>query len=358
EDLHWIDSTSEEYLSSLAEILPGARLLMVCTHRGGYRPSWTEKPSAPQMALQPPAPEESLHIVRSLLGADQAADSLYELIVAKAEGNPFFVEELARTVREQIGGATPMTVPDTVEEVLGGRIDRLAPEERRLLEVAAVVGKDVPLAVVQAVAGLPNDVLSRAFAPRNGPDFLNHTRGREGVYGGLRAEPRRSLHARITEAIERLYPGRLADHVERLAHHAFEGEAWEKAYQYLHQAGTKAFTRCAHQEAAVCFDRPVEALGRLPQSRERHERTVDLRFDLRNTLQPLGEFGRILECLREAEGLARSLGDQRRLGEASAYLTDYFRLMGDQERAIEYGQQALAIADAVDQFTLRLRANT
>src|SRR5215510_1409919 len=371
EDLHWIDSTSEELLASLAEILPGARLLMVCTHRGGYRPSWIEKSYATQVALQPLAPEDSLHIVRSVLGADQAADSLYELIVAKAEGNAFFVEELARTVREQIGGAAPMTVPDTVEEVLGGRIDRLAPEERRLIEVAAVVGKDVPLAVVQAVAGLPNDVLSRAFERLKGAEFLyetspgpeteytfKHTLTHEVAYGRLLAEPRRSLHARITEAIERLYPGRLADHVERLAHHAFEGEAWEKAYQYLHQAGTKAFTRCAHQEAAVCFDRALEALGRLPESRERNERTVDLRFDLRNTLQPLGEFGRILECLREAEGLARSLGDQRRLGEASAYLTDYFRLMGDQERAIEYGQQALAIADAVDQFTLRLRANT
>jgi DNA-binding NtrC family response regulator/tetratricopeptide (TPR) repeat protein len=371
EDLHWIDSTSEEYLASLAEILPGARLLLVCTHRGGYRPSWIEKSYATQVALQPLAPEESLHIVRSLLRADQAADALHELIVTKAEGNPFFVEELARTVREQIGGTAPMTVPDTVEEVLGGRIDRLAAEERRLLEVASVVGKDVPFAVVDAVAGLPDEVLLRSFERLKSAEFLyetnlgpeteytfKHTLTHEVAYGRLLAEPRRTLHARIAEAIERLYPTRLADHVERLAHHTFEGEAWAKAHTYLHQAGTKAFTRCAHQEAAVCFDRALAALGRLPESRERNERTVDLRFDLRNTLQPLGEFGRILECLREAEALARTLGDQRRLGEASAYLTDYFRLMGDQDRAIEYGQRALAIADAVDAFPLRLRANT
>ncbi len=371
EDLHWIDSTSEEFLASLTEILPGARLLLVCTHRGGYRPSWIEKSYATQVALQPLAPEESLHIVRSVLGTDQAADALYELIVAKAEGNPFFVEELARTVREQIGGTTPMTVPDTVEEVLGGRIDRLAAEERRLLEVAAVVGKDVPLAVVHAVAELPEDELRRSFERLKAAEFLyetspgpeteytfKHTLTHEVAYGRLLPEPRRTLHARIVEAIERLYPTRLADHVERLAHHAFEGETWAKAHVYLHQAGTKAFMRCAHQEAEVCFDRALDAIGRLPESRERNERIVDLRFDLRNTLQPLGEFGRILECLREAEALARTLGDRRRLGEASAYLTDYFRLMGDQDRAIEYGQQALAIADTVDDFTLRLRANT
>jgi tetratricopeptide (TPR) repeat protein len=371
EDLHWIDSTSEEFLASLAEILPGARLLMVCTHRGGYRPSWLEKSYATQVGLQPLAPEDSLHIVRSLLGADHAADALYELIVTKAEGNPFFVEELARTVREQIGGPTPMTVPDTVEEVLGSRIDRLAAEERRLLELAAVVGKDVPFAVVHAVAGLPEGELLRSFERLKSAEFLyetspgpeteytfKHTLTHEVAYGRLLPERRRALHARIVEAIERLYPTRLADHVERLAHHAFEGEAWVKAHSYLRQAGRKAFTRCAHQEAAACFEQALQALERLPESRERTEHFVDLRFDLRNALQPLGEFGRILEYLREAEALARSLGDQRRLGEASAYLTDYFRLMGDQDRAIEYGGQALAIADAVDDFPLRLRANT
>src|SRR5262249_6363617 len=175
EDLHWIDSTSEEYLASLAEILPGARLLLVCTHRGGYRPSGIEKSYATQVALQPLAPQDILDIVRSVLGADQAPDSLYGLMVPKAEGHPFCVEELARTVREQIGGATPMTVPDTVEEVLGGRIDRLAPAERRLLEIAAVVGKDVPLAIVHAVAGLPNDVLSRSFERLKGAEFLYET---------------------------------------------------------------------------------------------------------------------------------------------------------------------------------------
>ena len=371
EDLHWIDSTSEEYLASLAESLPGTRLLLVCTHRDGYRPSWREKSYVTQISLQPLAPEESLHIVKSVLGVDEASDALYDLIVAKAEGNPFFVEELARTVREQIGGAAPMTVPDTVEEVLGGRIDRLAAEERRLLELAAVVGKDVPFRVVHAVSGSPEDVLTRAFERLTSAEFLyetslgpeteytfKHTLTHEVAYGRLLPERRRALHARITEAIERLYPTRLADHVERLAHHAFEGEAWAKAHAYLHQAGTKAYSRCAHQEAAACFDRALAALGRLPESRERTERVVDLRFDLRNTLQPRGEFERILECLREAETLARTLGDQRRLGEATAYLTDYFRLMGDQDRAIDYGHQALAIADSVDDFRLRLRANT
>ncbi|PYN75335.1 MAG: hypothetical protein DMD96_28495 [Candidatus Rokuibacteriota bacterium] len=371
EDLHWIDSTSEEYLTSLAEILAGARVLLVCTHRVGYRPSWSEKSYTTHVALQPLAPEESLRIAKSMLGMDKAADPLHDLIVAKAEGNPFFVEELARTFREQVGLVTPVAVPDTIEEVLGGRIDRLAAEDRRLLEVAAVVGKDVSFSVVHAVTGMPEDALRRAFERLKSAEFLyetspgpeteytfKHTLTHEVAYGRLLAEPRRSLHARIVEAIERLYPGRLADHVERLAHHAFEGEAWARAHTYLHQAGKKAFTRCAHQEAVTCFERALNALGGLPEGRERTEHAVDLLFDLRNAFQPLGEFGRILECLRDAETLARTLDDQRRLGEASAYLIDYFRNMGDQDRAIGYGRQALAIADALGEFTLRLRVNT
>jgi transcriptional regulator with AAA-type ATPase domain/tetratricopeptide (TPR) repeat protein len=371
EDLHWIDQTSEEYLSSLAEIIPGARVLLVCTYRGGYRPAWIEKSYVTQVALQPLAPDESVHILRSVLGTIQNGDALADLIVAKAEGNPFFVEELARAVREQAPLSSAMAVPDTIEEVLVGRIDRLAPEDRQLLELAAVVGKDVPFQVVQAVTGASDDALRRGFERLKTAEFLyetspgpeteytfKHTLTHEVAYRRPLAEARRTLHAQIVEAIERLYPSRLSDHVERLAHHAFEGQVWPKAHAYLHQAGTRAFSRCAHREAVGYFELALSALGRLPQDREHAERAVDLRFDLRNALQPLGEFGRILDCLRNAETLARSLDDQRRLGEAAAYLTDYFRQMGDQDRAIECGRQALAIADTTGEFILRLRAST
>ena len=370
EDLHWVDSTSEEYLASLAEILPGARLLLVCTYRGGYRPPWTEKSYATQVALQPLAPEESLHIVRSVLGADQAADALYELIVAKAEGNPFFVEELARTVREQIGGATPMTVPDTVEEVLGGRIDRLAAEERRLLEVAAVVGKDVPFSVVHAVSGLPEDALQRAFERLKSAEFLyetssgpeteytfKHTLTHEVAYGRLLAEPRRILHARIVEAIERLYENRLAEQVDRLAHHALRGQVWAKAVDYLRQASARAAARSAHRDAVAHLEQALVALGHLPQDRAWTEQAIDIRLDLRLSLLPLGELEPILSHLREAEALAETLGDQHRIGRVSVYMTGQYYQMGHHERALEYGKRTQAISEALRDFSLDVATN-
>jgi class 3 adenylate cyclase/tetratricopeptide (TPR) repeat protein len=384
EDLHWIDGATQALLDSLVESVGSARLLLLVSYRPEYEHHWASKTAYSQLRLDSLPAASAAELLAALLGPDPGLAPLTQMLVKLVKrGNPFFLEETVRTLVETGAlagerGAYRLTrpvetlqVPATVQTILAARVDRLPPEEKQLLQAASVIGMDVPDALLAAIAEQPEETLRRGLAHLQEAEFLYETRlfpdleytfkhalTHEVAYGRLLAEPRRTLHARIAEAIERLYPTRLADHVERLAHHAFEGEAWAKAHGYLHQAGTKAFTRCAHQEAAACFDRALVALSRLPESRERIERTVDLRFDLRNTLQPLGEFGRILECLREAETFARTLGDQRRLGEALAYLTDYFRLMGDPDRAIEYGHQALAIADAVGEFTLRLRANT
>ena len=375
EDLHWIDRTSEEYFASLAEIVAGARVLLISTYRSGYRPPWIERSYVTQVALQPLAPDDSQRVLRSVLDftrvSERFSNGLVDLIVSKAEGNPFFLEELARTVREQVGRSPSLAVPDTVQEVLLGRIDRLAAEDRRLLEVAAVVGKDVPFSIVRLVTKAPDDGLRRAFDRLKGAEFLyetsagpdteytfKHTLTHEVAYGRLLTEPRRELHAQVVEALECAYPERLAEHVEGLAHHAFEGAVWPKAHGYLRQAGVKAYSRSAHREAVSYCEQALDALARLPESRERTEHAIDLRFDLRNALQPLGEFPRILEFLREAEQLARALDDQRRLGQVSAFMTDYFRLMGDPDRAIEYGRQALALTETQGEFSTRLRANT
>jgi DNA-binding NtrC family response regulator/tetratricopeptide (TPR) repeat protein len=371
EDFHWIDTTSEEFFASLAEILAGSRILFVSTYRAGYRPPWIEKSYATQVALQPLAPDDSLRVLRSVLGTEAVSGALADRIVAKAEGNPLFLEELARTVREQREEAPVLAVPDTIQEVLRGRINRLAPDDTRLLEIAAVVGRDVPFWVAQAVAALGDDEVRAGFTRLKNADFLyetspgpetaytfKHALTHEVAYASLLDDRRRALHAQVVDAIERRHPERLDEHVETLAHHAFEGRAWPKAVAYLHQAGLRAFDRCAHREAVASYERALVALARLPDSQDKTARAIDLRLALRDALQPLGEFARILESLRDAEALARGLGDQRRLGRVLSVLSDYFRLMGDHGRAIEYGQQALAIAEALGDFVLQLRSNT
>ena len=190
-----------------------------------------------------------------------------------------------------------MQVPATVQAVLAARIDRLPAEEKRLLQTAAVIGTEVPLALLQAIAELPEETLHRGLAHLQAAEFLYETRlfpeqeytfkhalTHEVAYSSLLLERRRTLHAQIVEAIERLYPDRLAEQVERLAQHALRGEVWDKAVAYCRQAGTRALARWANQEAVACFEQALEALQHLPEQRHTVEQAIDLRCDLRNAL--------------------------------------------------------------------------
>ncbi len=186
-------------------------------------------------------------------------------------------------------------VPATVQAVLAARIDRLPPEEKQLLQSAAVIGKDVPFSLLQAITELSDEELRRGLTHLQAAEFLyetslfpdleytfKHALTHEVAYGSLLHERQRALHARIVEAIETLYPDRLIEQVERLAHHAARGEVWEKALTYLRQAGTKADARSAIREAASYFEQALTALGHLPDDRETREQAIDLHFNLRS----------------------------------------------------------------------------
>ena len=177
------------------------------------------------------------------------------------------------------------------------------------------------------------------------------------AYGSLLQESRRALHARIVEVVETRYADRLGEQVERLAHHSIRGEAWPKAVAYLQAAGVKAAGRSAHREAVAHFDQALGALGHVSERRETLERAVDLRLDLRNSLLPLGEFERMLACLRDAEALATALDDQDRLARIFCYMTEYFWVTGHPELAIPPGQRALALATALKEFAVQVETN-
>ena len=160
------------------------------------------------------------------------------------------------------------------------------------------------------------------------------------------------------DALERLYSDRLPEQVERLAHHALRGEVWAKAVAYFRQAGAKAFARSANREVVSCFEQALAALQHLPESRDRTEQSIDLRFDLRNALMVLGELERVYAYLHEAETLAKVLDDHRRLWWVSAYMTHHFLMMGDYGHAIQYGQRALDDAVALGDFALQVMPNS
>jgi tetratricopeptide (TPR) repeat protein len=262
---------------------------------------------------------------------------------------------------------TSLPVPATVQAVLAARIDRLPPEEKRLLQTAAVIGTEVPWALLQAIADASDEALHRGLAHLQAAEFLyetslfpehaytfKHALTHEVAYKGLLHERQRLLHGHIVAAIEQRDADRLADQVERLAHHALRGEMWDKAVAYCRQAGDKAVARSANREAVACFEQALVALAHLPEGRERHEQAIDIRFDLRPILGMLGEQGRCLTYLREAEGLAQALGDQHRLGWVAAYMSNQLWATGDSQRAVEVGQRALALAETMGDAALQV----
>src|SRR5262249_25404554 len=155
EDLHWIDPSSEDYLTAFTGRLPGAAILLLLTYRPGYRPPSLDKSYATQMVLQPLSPQASQRTVQSLLHPRPEADALLPVILAKANGNPFFLEELARVAVTHEAPQSRWAVPDTIQAVLAARIDQLSAVEKRVLQTAAVLGVEVPIPLLQAVTTLP-----------------------------------------------------------------------------------------------------------------------------------------------------------------------------------------------------------
>src|SRR3990170_4782909 len=309
EDLHWIDSETQALLDTLLESLPTARLLLLVNYRPEYQHGWGSKTYYTQLRIDPLPAESADALLQALLGPDPGLGPLKQLLIARTQGNPFFLEESVRTLVEtqvlvgergvyRLAKAVPaIPVPATVQAVLAARIDRLPPEEKRLLQAAAVIGEEVPFALLQAVAEEPEEALHRGLTHVQAAEFLyetslfpdleytfKHALTHEVAYGSLLHERQRALHSRIVEAIETLYSNRLIEQVERLAHHAARGELWAKALTYLRQAGAKADARSANREAASYFEQALTALAYLPDDRETREQAIDLHFSVRNSL--------------------------------------------------------------------------
>jgi tetratricopeptide (TPR) repeat protein len=297
----------------------------------------------------------------------------------QTERNPFFLEESVRTVVEDgalVGsrGAYRLAralesvrVPGTVQAVLAARIDRLSTDDKRLLQMAAVIGKDVPLPILQAIADLPEETLRERLGSLQSAEFLyeahlfpdaeytfKHALTHDVAYANLLQEQRRGLHAKIVDAIEAAYSGRLEEHVEQLGHHALRGERWDRAAACLQQAGERAAARSALRASAGFFEQALSALAHMPESRETIELGIDLRLRLRIVLVPLGDFERIFQRLREAESLARGIGDEDRLGWVSCYLTHYYTytVSENPDSALEHGHRAISIAESLGDFPL------
>jgi class 3 adenylate cyclase/tetratricopeptide (TPR) repeat protein len=377
EDLHWIDGETQTLLDGLAETLGSVRLLLLVNYRPEYQHTWAGKTYYSQMRLDALPAESAGELLDALLGNDSALAPLKQLLVRR--GNPFFLEETVRTLvetkalageRGQYRLTQPVQaiqVPATVQAILAARIDRLLPEDKRLLQIASVVGKDVPCSLLLTIADLPEEALRRGLDRLQAAEFLYETRlypdleysfthalTHEVTYGGLLQERRRELHARIVDAIETLHGDRLGEQIERLAHHALRGDLRERAVHYLRQAGLKAAARSALQDARVGFEQALSVLESLPESQSTLEHAFEIRLEFRPVLNQLGEVRKMLERLREAETIAERLNDDGRRGRVCAFVMTAHTLLGELDEALVTGTRALEIAGRLGDLGLRI----
>jgi class 3 adenylate cyclase/tetratricopeptide (TPR) repeat protein len=333
EDLHWIDRTSEDYLSFLVESLAGVRVLLLTTHRPGYAVRWADKTHYTQLALDTLGESETADIVRALLGADAVPDDLVRLVHEKAEGNPLFVEEITRSLVErgavaQRNGAVTwgreVTVdfPETAQDIIRARIDRLDDPAKRTAQTAAVIGRQFGARLLSAVADtralIPDvlQVLKHAeliHETRVFPELeyiFRHAIIRDVAYQSILERRRKELHRAIGHAIEELYADRLAEHYEILAYHYSHSDDRAKAVEYLTQAGDKAAAAYANDDAFGFYERATALVGESDMRRQaelsQKASTVGIAAGLPDRALPFGETAlRLFEALGDKVNVVR-----------------------------------------------------
>jgi class 3 adenylate cyclase/tetratricopeptide (TPR) repeat protein len=372
EDLHWIDGETQATLDALVESVPTARMLLLVNYRPEYTHGWGSRTYYRQLRVDPLPSATAAELLGSLLGPDPALAPLNGLLVERTEGNPFFAEEAVRSLVEvkALAGdrgayrltrpVTALTVPATAQAVLAARIDRLAPEDKRRLQAAAVIGKNVPLSVLHAVTDESDQALRAGIARLQAAEFLyethlfpdveytfNHALTHEVAYATLLHERRRTLHARVAEVIERLYADRLVEQIERIAHHALQGQLWEKAVIALRDAASKAGARSAARAAAAYLEQALHALDQLPRTTHGTALAIDIKLGLHACLMPLGEGRRLHDLAVEAAELASAIDDRPRLSRVLAVTAHTWWYAGMAQLAVHTSEEAVRVAEEV-----------
>ncbi len=355
EDCHWIDKSSEEYFNMFAESLAEAKILFIATYRPGYRPPWMDKSYATQIALHRLSSQDSLSIVRSILPIPAAPTRLEGTILERAEGNPFFLEELSRAVSERLVSEATLGIPGTIQDVIMARIDLLPDETKRLVQAASVLGREFPRSLLAAIWEGSGDLevhlrqlihlefLSERRGSSESVYVFRHALTQEVAYGSLLTPNLQRLHAAGGQALETIHANRLGEVTDQLAYHYARAEQAGKAAEYLLRAGNKAAAVYALPEAVTAYR---EALGQAEKLSlpEQDYRTVELSLRIGHVFLLQGGLQECRELLvGHAERVTR-LADPGMRGAFHAFLALVYSLEGEGAQARAHASQGLAEA--------------
>ena len=370
EDLHWMDSASEQFLATLVDSVPALRALLIFTYRPGYANPFGERSYFARIVLAALSIEDSARMAAAVLAVDELPDDLRMLIAGKAEGNPFYVEELVKSLEESgilrrverryelTRPVSEIAIPGTIHDVIAARIDRLAEAPKRTLQLAAVIGREFTRRLVDRLAEIRErtgdflrelTVLELIHERRVFPELaymFKHALTQDVAYASLLVQRRKELHQLVGLAIEELYADRLVEHYEVLAHHFLRAEDWKRALDYLLKAAEKATKAFGLRQAIELYGEALEAARRLGDGvpvttlMTIHRARADL-------------FHGVFELDRsraEAEALvdlARRVGDRPAEAGALVQVASALQWAEDFPTALQRAGDAIEIAEAV-----------
>jgi class 3 adenylate cyclase/tetratricopeptide (TPR) repeat protein len=376
EDLHWIDRSSEESLKDLLDSISGARVFIIFTYRPEFVHTWGGRSYHSQLNLNRLSNRESLMMVSHLLGTEEFNKDLEQLVLEKTEGVPFFIEELISSLRDQriiekkdnkyhlAKDIREVIVPSTIQDLIMARMDSLPEGAKGLLQTGSVAGREFSHDLIKKLTELLEEELlshlsvlkdsellyERGIYPHSNYVF-KHALTQDVAYDSLLQKRRREIHQKIGKVLEQVYADRLEELCEMLAYHFVQGEDWEPAYRYSLEAGLKAYSHSAYEQAQRYFEDALTALKKLPREKARIEQEIDLRFNMRSPLVALGRHEEWGEWIRGAESLAREIDDDSRLSNVFNFLSSLHWVHGQNRKAIELGEKALALAERTGDFS-------
>jgi class 3 adenylate cyclase/tetratricopeptide (TPR) repeat protein len=375
EDLHWVDESSQDALGAVVDVIATVPILMILTHRPGYSQPLGDRAHFSRIALGHLPPEESTAMAGGVLKTGSLPSQLEELITAKSEGNPFYIEELTKSLLEsgvlhKTNGSyvlerpvEQVNVPDTIQEVILSRIDRLEHEGKEAIQLASVIGREFTVRLLQRISDVQAELdhvlgelksLELIYATAYLPEIsymFKHALTHDVAYSTLLLQRRKHLHHVVASAIAELYADRLAEYHETLAHHYYEAEEWEKALDYLMKSAQKAADAYANHDGLGYYDRALEAaqrLGNVPL-----ETFADIHSGKAHLFLTISEWNDAVSSFGELVELARNARDRKIEGMALGGLSFVQMLAHDFESAEATAKQALAVADELDDEAVR-----
>jgi tetratricopeptide (TPR) repeat protein len=378
EDLHWIDTNSEESLKHLLESISGAMVFLIFTYRPEFVHTWCGRSYHSQVNLNRLSNRESLAMVSNLLGTDDIDRGLEELILEKTEGVPFFIEEFIKSLKNlQIierkinqyrlaRSIQDLTLPSTIQDVIMARVDSLPEAAKEVLQTGSAIEREFSHTLLKRVMGMPDQELLSNLSTLKDSELLyeqgiypestyvfKHALTREVVYDSILNKRKKGLHEGIGKTIEETYRDRLDEFYEMLAFQYSKSENPEKAYKYLKLSGNKATRNYSNWEAFRFYKEAINMITKMPEIEEDKRGQIELCLLMAAPMFSLGYPEDSLEILQEGERLSKEVGDEQGLAHFLSQIGQYFSFKGkDLHLGVQYCEAAFKEAERIDDIEL------